>query len=156
MPTALNQGQLESDRRRINYRRNEELMPLLRKKSNNNLLTVKRQSSRRATQRKIAMKKTERFQNIKLDIQTVDFDPTSDIMSTIRTELKKLMRIYGNIVGADVYLQESDPNDAGNKMARIRVGLPGQSLFAEASSATWIQALTDVSGSLKNQILSRD
>ncbi|MPR35772.1 HPF/RaiA family ribosome-associated protein [Salmonirosea aquatica] len=101
------------------------------------------------------MKKTERFQNIKLDIQTEDFDPTSDIMSTIRAELKKLMRIYGNIVGADVYLKESNRSEPDNKMARIRVGVPGQSLFAEASSTTWIQALSDVSGNLKSQILSR-
>lgn len=101
------------------------------------------------------MKKTERFQNIKLDIQTVDFDPTSDVMGVIRTELKKLMRIYGNIVGADVYLKISSPAEPDNKMARIRVGVPGQNLFAEARSATWNQALSDVTGQLRNQILSR-
>lgn len=101
------------------------------------------------------MKKTERFQNIKLDIQTVDFDPTSDIMGAIRNELKKLMRIYGNIVGADVYLKESNPAEPENKVARIRVGVPGRNLFAEASSSTWHQALSDVTGQLRTQILSR-
>ena len=101
------------------------------------------------------MKKTERFQNIKLDIQTVDFDPTSDVMSTIRNELKKLMRIYGNIVGADVYLKMSSRSEPDNKVARIRVGVPGQNLFAEACSTTWNQALSDVTGKLRTQILSR-
>jgi putative sigma-54 modulation protein len=101
------------------------------------------------------MKKTERFQNIKLDIQTEDFDPSNDIMGVIRMEMRKLMRIYGNIVGADVYLKESNRSEPDNKMARIRVGVPGHSLFAEASSTTWIQALTDVSGNLRSQILSR-
>ncbi len=101
------------------------------------------------------MKKTERFQNIKLDIQTVDFDPTSDIMGVIRSELRKLMRIYGNIVGADVCLRISNPAEPDNKTARIRVGVPGQNLFAEASSTTWNQALSDVTGKLRIQILSR-
>lgn len=101
------------------------------------------------------MKKTEQFQNIKLDIQTVDFDPTSDVMGAIRTELKKLMRIYGNIVGAEVYLKMSNRAEPDNKMARIRVGVPGQNLFAEACSTTWIQALSEVTGKLRTQILSR-
>ena len=101
------------------------------------------------------MKKTERFQNIKLDIQTEDFDLGNDVMGVIRMEMRKLMRIYGNIVGADVYLKESNPAAPGNKLARIRVGVPGQNLFAEASSPTWNQALSDVTGKLSTQILSR-
>ncbi len=101
------------------------------------------------------MKKTERFQNIKLDIQAEDFDPGNDILGVIRTEMRKLMRIYGNIVGADVYLKESDLDAPDNKLARIRVGVPGQNLFAEASSTTWHQALSDVTGKLRTQILSR-
>jgi putative sigma-54 modulation protein len=101
------------------------------------------------------MRKIEQFQNIKLDIQTVDFDPSSDIMSIIRAELRKLMRIYGNIVGADIYLQQSNPSEPQDKVARIRVGVPGKDLFAEATSSTWGQALSEVTGKLRNQILRR-
>jgi len=102
------------------------------------------------------MKKTEQFQNIKLDIQTDDFDPTKDILSTIRLELKKLMCIYGGILGADVYLSEIDSGQDGRKSARMRVGAPGCSYTAEAYSDNWNQALSEVSSQLRNQLLDRN
>ncbi len=101
------------------------------------------------------MKKTERFQNIKLAIQTDDFDPTNDIISAIRMELKKLMRIYGSILGADVYLSDSPVSQSDRKLARMRVGVPGRNYVAEAYSDTWNHALLEVTGNLKNQILGR-
>lgn len=101
------------------------------------------------------MKKTERFQNIKLDIQTDDFDPNKDILSAIRIELKKLMRIYGSILGAEVYLSDSHTSSTNCKMARMRVGAPGRSYTAEAHSDSWNQALSEVTNQLRAQILSR-
>ncbi len=101
------------------------------------------------------MKKTERIQNIKLAIQTVDFDPSLELLRGIRTEMKNLMRIYGSILGADVYLCQCDAPEADYKLARIRVGVPGRDLIAEACSTTWMDALADVSSKLKNQIMNR-
>lgn len=101
------------------------------------------------------MRKTERFQNIKLDIQTDDFDPTKDILSAIRIELKKLMRIYGSILGADVYLRESHDTQTDGKMARMMVGAPGRNYSAEAYSDSWDEALSEVTGKLRAQILNR-
>jgi putative sigma-54 modulation protein len=101
------------------------------------------------------MKKTERIQNIKLDIQTINFDPSVDLLRKVRTELKKLMRVYGNIVGADVSLQLSEPSEQADKIARFRIGVPGQNLFAESVSSTWGQALADATSKLQNQILNR-
>jgi putative sigma-54 modulation protein len=101
------------------------------------------------------MKKTEQFQNIKLDIQTVNFDPTSATMANVRQELKKLMRLYGNIVGADVYLLETNVSELKNKVARIRVGVPGRDLFAESAANSWMQAISDVAAKLRSQIMSR-
>lgn len=102
------------------------------------------------------MKKTERIQNITLAIQTVNFDPSLELLRGVRNEMKNLMRIYGSILGADVYLCQSTVTDADYKVARIRVGVPGRDLVAEACSTTWMQALSDVSSKLKNQILNRN
>lgn len=101
------------------------------------------------------MKKTERFQNIKLDIQTDDFDPSKDILSAIRVELKKLMRIYGSILGAEVYLSDSHIPSENCKMARMSVGAPGRNYSAEAWSDNWNQALSEATGKLRAQILNR-
>ena len=101
------------------------------------------------------MKKTERFQNIRLDIQTDDFDPARDTLTTIRIELKKLMRIYGGILGANIYLSESKSRKNARKLARMKVGTPGRNYIAEAYSDDWNQALTEVSNQLQTQISSR-
>ncbi len=103
-----------------------------------------------------AMKKTERFQNIKIDIQTDDFDPNKDILSAIRVELKKLMRIYGSILGAEVYLSHTGASSASGKMARMKVGAPGRNYTAEAYSDNWSEVLSEVSGQLQNQLLDRN
>lgn len=101
------------------------------------------------------MQKTERFQNIKLDIQTNDFDPGKDVLSAIRIELKKIMRIYGSIIGADIYLSETAAEPEAMKLARIKVGAPGRSYVAEAYSDNWGQALSEVSSQLQTQLLDR-
>ena len=101
------------------------------------------------------MKKTEQFQNIKLYIQTVNFDPNYEILASIKQELKKLMRLYGNIIGADVYLVETNMAHSESKVARIRVGMPGRDLYAESASTSWMEAISEVAGKLRSQILSR-
>ncbi|TDB68068.1 HPF/RaiA family ribosome-associated protein [Arundinibacter roseus] len=101
------------------------------------------------------MKKIEQFQNIKLDIQAENFDPENYILSRVRHELKKLMRLYGNIVGADVYLQQEGIVGQEHKMARIRVGVPGRDLIAEAISSNWLEAISEVGAKLRNQIQNR-
>jgi putative sigma-54 modulation protein len=101
------------------------------------------------------MNRIEQLENIKLDIRTIDVEPDAETINTVRMELKKLMRLYGSIVGADVLLKELSQNRGNTKVARMRVGLPGRDLFAEASSSSWATALTIVSDMLRKQILSR-
>jgi putative sigma-54 modulation protein len=101
------------------------------------------------------MNRVEQLENIKLDIRTVDVEPDAETISKVRNELKKLMRLYGSIVGADVFLKELSQSRKDNKVARMRVGIPGKDLIAEASSSSWATALTMVSDMLRSQIMNR-
>ncbi|WP_247231366.1 HPF/RaiA family ribosome-associated protein [Telluribacter sp. SYSU D00476] len=101
------------------------------------------------------MNRIEQLENIKLDIRTVDVEPDAETISKVRNELKKLMRLYGSIVGADVFLKELSETRQNNKLARMRVGIPGRDLIAEASSSSWATALSMVSDMLRNQIMNR-
>lgn len=101
------------------------------------------------------MNRVEQLENIKLDIRTVDVEPDAETISKVRNELKKLMRLYGSIVGADVFLKELSETRQNNKLARMRVGIPGKDLIAEASSSSWATALSMVSDMLRNQIMNR-
>ena len=101
------------------------------------------------------MNRVEQLENIKLDIRTVDVEPDAETIGKVRNELKKLMRLYGSIVGADVFLKELSETRQNNKLARMRVGIPGKDLIAEASSSSWATALSMVSDMLRNQIMNR-
>ncbi|HEV7350721.1 HPF/RaiA family ribosome-associated protein [Telluribacter sp.] len=101
------------------------------------------------------MNRIEQLEHIKLDIRTVDVEPDAETINKVRNELKKLMRLYGSIVGADVFLKEISQSRKNNKLARMRVGIPGQDLIAEASSSSWATALSMVSEMLCHQILNR-
>jgi ribosome-associated translation inhibitor RaiA len=50
---------------------------------------------------------------------------------------------------------ETNVSELKNKVARIRVGVPGRDLFAESAANSWMQAISDVAAKLRSQIMSR-
>jgi putative sigma-54 modulation protein len=90
---------------------------------------------------------------IKMDLQTVGFQETTEIAEQVEKELGRLMRFRGDIVASDVYLREEGSNPHNNKTARWRLGIPGNDLFAEASSPSWQSCLSDAGEKLRRQFV---
>jgi ribosome-associated translation inhibitor RaiA len=63
------------------------------------------------------------------------------------------MKFRSDIVAADVYLREEGSNPQSNKVARWRLGIPGQDLFAEGTGHSWEASLRDASEKLKRQFI---
>jgi len=91
--------------------------------------------------------------NIKMDLQTVGFQETPEVVSQVENELRRVMRFRQDIVAADVYLREEGSNPESNKTARIRLGIPGKDLFAEGTAGSWAASLRDASEKLKRQFV---
>jgi putative sigma-54 modulation protein len=67
--------------------------------------------------------------NIK--INSVRFSPTSKLESFVETKVKKLGQYSDAIIGAEVFLKLENTQDTDNKVAEIRVDIPGNELFVK-------------------------
>ncbi len=74
----------------------------------------------------------------------------------IAEKLNKLENKYDSIVGADVYIKtENTTNPEVSKICSIRLSMPGPTLFAESSGASFEAAVAKVITELRSQLQKR-
>ena len=98
------------------------------------------------------MNYTENFEGIKLDIQAVDIEISDVIQQNIREKISKLMRHAKKIDSVDVYFKEEPSHATNTKSVRMRVGVPGNDVFAHDEGDNWYQLLDNVEEKLKRQL----
>lgn len=91
--------------------------------------------------------------SLKIDLQTVGFAETPELVEQVEKELRRLMRFRNDIVAADIYLREDGSNPATNKSVRWRLGVPGNDLFSEGSGASWPERLRQACDKLRRQFV---
>ncbi|AQG80065.1 HPF/RaiA family ribosome-associated protein [Spirosoma montaniterrae] len=90
---------------------------------------------------------------IKIDLQTVGFSETEELLATVEKELRRVLRFRNDVVAADIYLREEGTNPANNKQVRWRLGIPGNDLFAEGTGNSWAAGLRDAGDKLRRQFV---
>ncbi|HOZ15469.1 MAG TPA: ribosome-associated translation inhibitor RaiA [Tenuifilaceae bacterium] len=88
--------------------------------------------------------------NIK--IQSIKFDADKKLTDFIEKKVSKLERYFDNIVDAEVFLRLQNSQELDNKVAEIRLKVPGSELFAQRQSKTFEEAVDDSIDALKIQI----
>lgn len=88
--------------------------------------------------------------NIK--IQSIKFDADKKLTDFVEKKVSKLERYFDNIVDAEVFLRLQNSQELDNKVAEIRLKVPGSDLFAQRQSKTFEEALDDCIDALKTQI----
>lgn len=88
--------------------------------------------------------------NIK--IQSIKFDADKKLTDFIEKKVSKLERYFDNIVDAEVFLRLQNSQELDNKVAEIRLKVPGSELFAQRQSKTFEEAVDDSIDALKTQI----
>lgn len=89
---------------------------------------------------------------MKWDIQAVGFDATQELQDTVQEKVSALTKYFEHIVGAEVYLK-LDYNDKGdNKVAEIKLNIPGNDLIASSRSDNFNHSINETLEKLKRQI----
>lgn len=88
--------------------------------------------------------------NIK--IQSIKFDADKKLTDFVDKKVNKLERYFDNIVDAEVFLRLQNSQELDNKVAEIRLKVPGSDLFAQRQSKTFEEAVDDCIDALKTQI----
>jgi putative sigma-54 modulation protein len=88
--------------------------------------------------------------NIK--INAVKFSASKQLEAFIESKVQKLGQFSEDILGAEIFLKLENVQDMENKIAEIRIDIPGNDLFVKKQSKTFEEAVDEAVDALKKQI----
>lgn len=93
---------------------------------------------------------------MKIDIQTVGFEPEQELLDFTNEKINKLNRFFENITGIDVYLKSIHDDNDKTKVAEVKVFLPGPSIYAESQTDTFHGSIDEAIEKVKKQLKKRN
>ncbi len=101
------------------------------------------------------MNYTENFEGIKVDVQAVDITISDGIQERVREAITKMKRHAHNINWVDVYLKNETAHSTNTKSISMRLGIPGQDVFASDTGAEWFPIMKNIEDKLQKQLEKR-
>lgn len=88
---------------------------------------------------------------MEIKVQSIHFDADQKLVSFVEERLSKLTQYYDKIIGSDVFLK-LEPADRENKVAEIKLTIPGKDLFAKKQCKSFEEATDEAVEALRRQI----
>ncbi len=92
---------------------------------------------------------------MKVSIQSVNFNINQDLVQFIEKKVNNLEKFHDHIVGAEVYLKVQSTSEKENKIADIKIKLPGADAVAKKNSKSFEEAVSTCVDSLRRQLVKR-
>ena len=89
---------------------------------------------------------------MKVNINSVHFKTDKKLDSFITEKVEKLSDLYDGIIGSEVTLRVNNGEDHDNKIAEIRLLVPGNDLFAKKQSKSFEEDTDIAVDSLRKQL----
>ena len=90
-----------------------------------------------------------------ININSVKFTASQRLESFIETKVSKLNNYSDDIIAADIFLRLENTQDMENKVAEIKVEIPGNELFAKKQCKTFEESVDTAVEALRKQITKR-
>ncbi|MDR3329437.1 MAG: ribosome-associated translation inhibitor RaiA [Prevotellaceae bacterium] len=74
-------------------------------------------------------------------IQSIKFDADQKLLAFVEEKMSKFGKYFDGIVGAEVSLSLEHASDDKNKVAKVRLEVPGHDLFAENRCKSFEEAI---------------
>lgn len=88
--------------------------------------------------------------NIK--IQSLHFDADKKLIDFVNQKVTNLSNLNDSITGTDVILKLEKSSTSDNKVAEIKINIPGNQLFAKRQCASFEEATDTAVEALKQQL----
>ena len=98
------------------------------------------------------MNYTENFEGIRIDVQAVDITISDVLQQKIRETIKKSKRYVSEINWVDVYFKVEENHSTNNKTLGMRLGVPGNDVYATDTGDNWLALLKDIEEKLRRQL----
>lgn len=90
---------------------------------------------------------------MKVHTQSIHFTADQKLIVFIEKKLSKLSQVFDKIINVDVILKLENAGQVKDKIAEIKLQIPGQVLFAKESSKTFEESVDNAIDSLKRQLV---
>ncbi len=80
---------------------------------------------------------------MQLQVHSIHFDADVKLVNFIQERIKKLELYYDNIISSEVFLRLDKSDVRDNKIAEIKINIPGKEIFAKKQCKSFEEA-TDV------------
>ncbi len=88
--------------------------------------------------------------NIK--IHSIHFDADSKLLEFINKKLSRMENFFDKIIGAEVFLKLEGNGQVSDKVAEIKVSIPGKVLFSEETSKAFEESVDSAFENILRQI----
>ena len=89
---------------------------------------------------------------VNLKIHSVHFDADRKLLEFIQERVDKLSHFYDRIIDGEVFLKVENSHDLENKVAEIRLSIPGNDLFAKKQCKSFEEATDNAIEALRKQL----
>jgi putative sigma-54 modulation protein len=88
--------------------------------------------------------------NIK--VQSIHFDADVKLLEFVQSKVNKLSQYYDGIIGGEVFLRLDKSSTQENKIAEIKLNIPGKDVFAKRQCKTFEEATDTAVEALRKQV----
>lgn len=89
---------------------------------------------------------------MQVNVHSIQFKADVKLLDFIDGRLQKLEQFHDKLIDAEVFLKVEKNAQLGNKIAEIKVHIPGKELFAKRQSASFEESTDQVIEALRRQI----
>ena len=87
-----------------------------------------------------------------IKVNTVRFDADQKLIDHVHRKVNKLGQFFEGIIGAEVFLRLENVQDDENKIAEVKLLIPGNDLFVKKQSKTFEEAVNKAVETLNRQV----
>ncbi len=89
---------------------------------------------------------------MKVTISSLHFKADAKLENFIREKVTKVSNLFDGVISSEVTLKLDQSSSNDNKIAEIRINIPGNDLFAKKQAKSFEEAIDNAAGALKKQI----
>ncbi|MCF6350724.1 MAG: ribosome-associated translation inhibitor RaiA [Flavobacteriaceae bacterium] len=89
---------------------------------------------------------------MKVFTQSVNFNMDKDLKSYVEDKVTSLSKFYDKIIGAEVFLKVQKTSEKENKIAEIKLNVPGDDMMVKKLSKTFEESISLAVEALKRNL----
>jgi putative sigma-54 modulation protein len=92
---------------------------------------------------------------MKVTTQSVNFNADEALLDFIQRRMNKLDLFYDKTIGADVFLKVVNTSEKENKIAELKLHVPGDIFIVKKKCKSFEEAVDSACGSLERKLLKK-